>query len=110
MRDRLRAYIRHKGITEYSFCKQAGLTRNFMNWETAGISGKSMHKIGRAFPDLNLQWVATGEGEMLKSDAEKILLSVHRALIEERDARIAQLEEVVRELRRKPKALKKKEV
>lgn len=47
---------------------------------------------------------------MLKSDAEKILLSVHRALIEERDARIAQLEELVRELRRKPKAMKKKEV
>lgn len=47
---------------------------------------------------------------MLKSDDEKISLSVHRALIEERDARIAQLEEVVRELRRKPKALKKKEV
>nr|WP_311450951.1 hypothetical protein [uncultured Porphyromonas sp.] len=79
-----------------------------MNWETAGISGKSMHKIGRAFPDLNLQWVATGEGEMLKSDAEKILLSVHRALIEERDARIAQLEGIVAKLRTKIKALKNK--
>lgn len=110
MRDRLRTYIHHKGITIYSFCKQAGLARNFLQWETAGISAKSMQKIGQAYPDLNLQWVATGEGEMLKSDDEKISLSVHRALIEERDAKIAQLEEVVRELRGKPKAPKKKEV
>ena len=108
MRDRLRAYISHKGITIYSFCKQAGLARNFMLWETAGISAKLMHKIGQAFPDLNLQWVATGEGEMLKSDNDKVLLSVHRALIDERDAKIEQLEGIVAKLRAKIKTLKKK--
>ena len=79
-----------------------------MLWETAGISAKLMHKIGQAFPDLNLQWVATGEGEMLKSDNDKVLLSVHRALIDERDAKIEQLEGIVAKLRAKIKTLKKK--
>ena len=108
MRDRLRAYINHKGITIYSFCRQAGLARNFFTWETSGMSAGSMHKIGQAFPDLNLQWVATGEGEMLKGDEDKILLSVHRALISDREARIEQLEGIVAKLREKIKALKNK--
>lgn len=108
MRDRLRAYIRHKGISIYSFCKQAELARNFMLWETAGISAKSMQKIGQAYPDLNLQWVATGEGEMLKGDEDKIPLSVHRALVSDREARIKQLEGIVAKLRAKIKTLKNK--
>ena len=108
MRDRLRAYIRHKGISIYSFCKQAELARNFMLWETAGISTKSMQKIGQAYPDLNLQWVATGEGEMLKGDEDKIPLSVHRALVSDREARIKQLEGIVAKLRAKIKTLKNK--
>nr|DAO87519.1 MAG TPA: HTH-type transcriptional regulator [Caudoviricetes sp.] len=108
MRDRLRAYISHKGISIYSFCKQAGLARNFMLWETAGISARLMQKIGQAYPDLNLHWVATGEGEMLKGDEDKILLSVHRALISDREARIEQLEGIVAKLRAKIKTLKNK--
>lgn len=92
MRDRLRAYIRHKGITEYRFCKDAGLTLNFLHWGSSGVSAKSMQKIGQAFPDLNLQWVATGQGKMLKGDDDRIPLSTHRAIVEARDARIEQLE------------------
>lgn len=67
-----------------------------------------MHKIGQAFPDLNLQWVATGEGEMLKGDEDKILLSVHRALISDREARIEQLEGTIARLRAKIEELKKR--
>lgn len=92
MRDRLKKYLRHKGITEYRFCKKAGLSSNFLYWWAAGVSSKSLHKIGEAFPDLNLQWVATGEGDMLKGDGASIPLSTHMAIVEARDARIEQLE------------------
>lgn len=105
MRDRLRAYIRHKGITEYRFCKQAGLSSNFLYWDAAGVSSKSLHKIGEAFPDLNLQWVATGQGEMLKGDEASIPLSKHMAIVEARDARIEQLETLAENLKLKIKEL-----
>lgn len=91
MRDRLLQYIRYKGMTGYQFCKEAGFTVNFLQWGTKGISSKSMHKIGQAFPDLNLQWVATGEGEMLKGDTATILLSVHQAIVQGKDEEIASL-------------------
>ena len=105
MRDRLRAYIRHKGITEYRFCKDAGLTLNFLYWDSSGVSAKAMNKIGQAFPDLNLQWVATGQGEMLKGDDDRIPLSTHRAIVEARDARIEQLEALAENLKLKIKEL-----
>ena len=63
-----------------------------MYWDAAGVSSKSLHKIGEAFPDLNLQWVATGQGDMLKGDGASIPLSTHMAIVEARDARIEQLE------------------
>lgn len=32
------------------------------------ISERTIHNIVEAFPDLNINWLLTGEGEMLKSD------------------------------------------
>jgi hypothetical protein len=95
-------------MTEYRFCKEAGVRPNFLNWGPPGVSSKSLHKIGQAFPDLNLHWVATGEGEMLKGDDDRIPLSTHRAIVEARDARIEQLESIVAKLRDKIKELKKR--
>lgn len=76
-----------------------------MYWDAAGVSSKSLHKIGEAFPDLNLQWVATGEGDMLKGDGASIPLSTHMAIVEARDARIEQLEALTENLKSKIKAL-----
>ena len=76
-----------------------------MYWCAAGVSSKSLHKIGEAFPDLNLQWVATGQGDMLKGDGASIPLSTHMAIVEARDARIEQLEALAENLKLKIKEL-----
>lgn len=106
MRDRLREFARRNGISEYRFCMDAGIRRNFLSWGPPGVSARALHKIGQAFPELNLHWVATGEGDMLKGDDDKIPLGTHRALIAERDARIEQLETLVANLKTEIKELK----
>ena len=69
-----------------------------------------MEKIGQAYPELNLKWVATGDGDMLKGDGDgadlKIAMSTHTALIEDRDARIAKLEARVKKLKEEIKKMK----
>ena len=106
MRDRLKAFARYKGISDYRFCNDAGIRRNLLSWGSPGVSARAMHKIGQAYPELNLHWVSTGEGEMLKADDDKIQLGTHRALIAERDARIEQLEALVANLKAEIKELK----
>ena len=106
MRDRLKEFARYIGITEYRFCNNAGIRRNFLSWGPPGVSARALHKIGQAFPELNLHWVATGEGDMLKADDDKIPLGTHRALIADRDARIEQLEALVANLKAEIKGIK----
>lgn len=106
MRDRLKAFARYKGISDYRFCTDAGIRRNLLSWGSPGVSARAMHKIGQAYPELNLHWVATGEGDMLKADDDKIPLGTHRAIVEARDARIEQLEALVANLKIEIKELK----
>ena len=106
MRGRLKEFAQRSGISEYRFCLKAGIRRNFLSWGPPGVSVRAMHKIGQAYPELNLHWVATGEGEMLKADDDKIPLSTHRAIVEARDARIEQLEALVANLKAEIKELK----
>ena len=58
-----------------------------------------MNKIAQAFPDLNMDWVATGEGDMLKSDEQTIPLSAHRSIVEAKEAEIAKLKKKIERLK-----------
>ena len=106
MRDRLKEFAGYMGLSDYRFCMDAGIRRNFLSWGPPGVSARALHKIGQAFPELNLNWVATGEGDMLKADDDKIPLGTHRAIVEARDARIEQLEALVVNLKDEIKELK----
>ena len=99
MRERILAYIRHRGISSYQFVKRAGLAHNFLLWQCKGISAKLMNKIAQAFPDLNMDWVATGVGDMLKADEETIPLSAHRSIVEAKEAEIAKLKKKIERLK-----------
>ena len=91
MRERLRAYIRAKGITEYRFLKEAKLSLTFFTSSSAGVRARTLVKIGEAFPDLNIDWVTTGEGAMLRSSGDTVSLAEHLRVIRRKDEEIARL-------------------
>lgn len=91
MRERLRAYIRAKGITEYRFLKDAKLSLAFFTSDAAGVRARTLVKIGEAFPDLNIDWVTTGEGAMLRSSGDTVSLAEHLRVIRRKDEEIARL-------------------
>ena len=70
IQDRLKTFADYKNLTFRDFERRAGLG----NGSAAAIGENSRRRtfdrISIAFPELNVDWLLTGEGEMLKSDGK----------------------------------------
>lgn len=64
IRERLRRFIDYKGISRYKFYKDLGLSNGFLDKE-GNIGSDKCEKIIYQYPDLNIIWLITGEGDML---------------------------------------------
>ena len=70
-RERLKSYLRKKQISEAVFEDTAKLSRGFVSKVGDSIREANLIKISQSYPDLNLAWLKTGEGEMLRNGAEE---------------------------------------
>lgn len=71
--DRFLQYIKYKGITENKATRACGLAQGLLNQAKTGksdLGDKSINKISNIYQDLNIHWLLTGEGEMLKDDTQ----------------------------------------
>ena len=68
MKERLIIFLAHLGIGQAKFEAIVGLSRGFVNKIGENITLNSLNKITEAYPELNINWLKTGEGEMLKSN------------------------------------------
>lgn len=102
MKNRLLEFIKSKDISNRRFLLKCGLSETYINTLTGNPSGDTIAKIEEAYPDLNIQWLKTGEGEMLKVPA---VLTVYNPTAEDAKAVEAGMElsmypaEVVEEVR-----------
>lgn len=65
MKDRLTEFIKGKGISKRKFLLNCGLSETYLNTITGNPSGDTLRKIEGAYPDLNIEWLKTGKGNML---------------------------------------------
>lgn len=70
-RERLKSYLRKKQISEAVFENAAKLSRGFVSKVGDSIREANLIKISQSYPDLNLAWLKTGEGEMFRDGAEE---------------------------------------
>ena len=66
LKERLKAIAQEKGLSIRSFERKSSLSVGFVNASKKTLNQKSAENILRAFPDLNQEWLLTGEGSMLK--------------------------------------------
>ncbi len=66
IKSRISEYCKHKNIAISRFEKNAGLSNGYFNQVKKRPSLDKIRGIIEAFPDLNTDWLLTGEGEMLK--------------------------------------------
>lgn len=69
MKERLEKFIEYREISNRRFLLNCGLSETYINTMTGNPSGDTLAKIQKRYPELNIQWLKTGEGEMLNPQA-----------------------------------------
>ncbi|MDR2065531.1 MAG: hypothetical protein LBP85_07490 [Prevotellaceae bacterium] len=64
IRERLIKYLDYKNISKYKFYQKTGFSNGFLDKKGA-IGSDNCEKICCEFPDINLEWLIMGKGEML---------------------------------------------
>lgn len=57
IKDRLTKFLEYKGYGQLKFENTAGLGRGFVNKVGFNINAKSLEKIAKAYPELNIDWI-----------------------------------------------------
>lgn len=67
--NRILEYLDYKGISKYKFYKDTKLSNGFLD-KNRNIGSDKCEIISNSYPEINIEWVITGKGKMLKSDNE----------------------------------------
>lgn len=62
---RIKAYIDFKGIKKTDFYKKTGLSNGYLD-KVKDLGSEKIESIIYVYKDLNLEWLITGNGQMLK--------------------------------------------
>lgn len=76
LRDRLKEYLRYKGLKNKAFEVNVGLSNGALNKMGDNTRVETLDRISIKYPDLNMVWLRTGEGSMLK-EVEKSEIELH---------------------------------
>jgi transcriptional regulator with XRE-family HTH domain len=100
VKERLIEYLKSKKISKSDFGKTIGVSSSYVTSIRKSIDKDKLRSIALNFPDLNINWLLYGEGQMLKknedvspqneSENEIILVLVEK--IEKLNKRIGELE------------------
>ena len=72
VKDRLIAYLSEKKLSKAEFGRRIGASSAFVTSMRKSMQPDKIERLAQEFPDLNIVWLQTGEGEMLNGSAEKV--------------------------------------
>lgn len=71
LKDRILAIIDFYGLSANKFSEEIGMSRAFVKNMNDEISTKPLRNILLKYPEINIEWLISGEGEMLLENANK---------------------------------------
>lgn len=86
---RIKQFLEYKGISKNKFYVQTGLSVGFLDNGNSLVVDK-LKKIFNTYPEINIEWVITGEGSMIKTKQTTTSNAALLDIIKEKDARIEQ--------------------
>lgn len=104
--ERIKQFADFKGISIRKFCEVVGIANGAFT-KIKSVGSENILKIFYAFPDINLEWLITGKGSMLKSANPVADNKFAMELIEKKDETIKKLERTIWEQEKQIEELKK---
>ena len=110
VKQRLRSFIKAQSISIKAFEESINASNGYVNSISKSIGLDKLESIIEIYPNLNLEWLLTGEGEMLKKKDEdpppeekkpdENVPELQKQIIDLQNHRISQLEKEVEELKK----------
>jgi len=72
IKQRILEYIEYKEMSKYEFYKTTGITRGILDQQN-GINESNIIKFINSFSEIQIPWLITGDGDMIKSNTPKTL-------------------------------------
>lgn len=94
--DRLMQFIQYSGLSARQFDLSIGAGNGYtlrMKKNNASVGSDVIENIVRIYPQLNLVWLITGEGEMIKTEQESKILDFHQLPMEKRQ----EIEQIIKQ-------------
>ena len=84
LRERLLEYIAYKGTDKATLERNSGLSNDAVSKMGENTRVRTLDKISTAYPDLNIVWLKTGVGEMIKNaEREQKIIEISESAISE---------------------------
>lgn len=75
VKERLEFFLKSKKISKTDFGKAVGVSNSFVSSMRKSLGPDKIQSIAQTYPDLNIEWLLTGEGEMLKAQSENSVVT-----------------------------------
>ncbi len=72
LKDRIILFLQERGLSRRKFEISIGKSNGYVNNIVKTISVDVLNRIAQAYPELNTEWLLTGEGDMLKSPQPEV--------------------------------------
>lgn len=72
LKERLEYFLKSKRISKAEFGRSIGVSAAFVTSIRKSIQPDKIEAIKAAYPDLNITWLLTGEGDMMVSDGDAV--------------------------------------
>ena len=75
VKQRIKYFIKSENMTVLDFERKIEVANGYVNSISKGIGTEKLEKILEIYPNLNLEWLITGSGEMLKTNTTQAVAS-----------------------------------
>lgn len=72
VKERLISYLKSIPMSQKAFCYKIGASKSYITNMVSGFGRDVLFRIKSEFPDLSINWLLYGEGEMLNSQSQAV--------------------------------------